>query len=244
MVKTIDEVLTGGELSQIIRIGYSMQDVYLARLLENVLHIECEIKEGKVSVELYPSLRNPYLLRIPSKRTGEIPERVDEKELYEKRKRHKTEFAARRHEIVLDEIRMRNHDIEVHKLYLSQKEEFDVGWLIAAAHWLKEHGPGFYDLSKRHHEELEMDFEWKGMEKAVGIVAPNREGKQTYYVVVRSEDFSIEEHMAQYAGGVVDHDTMDIDFEKAAKVRAKLNELCDKCFCIVRQSTQTKKQRF
>ena len=231
----IKKVLTAEEIAQILRISYDMIDVYHAGLLENVLHIECEIKDEDITVELYPSLRNPYLMRIPSPReTQEAPQRIDEGDLYEKRKKHKIEFASRRHEIVLDEIRMRNHDIEVHKFFLSQAEGYDVGWLVAAAHWLKTYGPGFYDLSKKHHQQLGMDFEWKGMERAVGIVSQNREAEKIHYVVVRSMDFSIEEHVAQWAGGVIDNRTKEMDEKKAAKVREKLNELCAKYFCTVR----------
>ena len=235
MVRRINKVLTSEELCQIVRIGYDIRSVYEASLLENVLHIECEIVGRDINVELYPSLKNPYLRRIPSRKIEEIPERVDEDELFEKRGGHKTEFEGRRWEIVLDEIRMRNHDIDVHKYFLSEEEGYDVGWIQAAAHWLKEHGSGFYDLSKEHHEKLEVDFEWKGMERAVGITAPNREGKRTYYVVVRNEDFSIEEHFAQFCGGVVDPHTMDVDFEKAAIVREKLEELCNNYFCLLRK---------
>ena len=53
------------------------------------------------------------------------------------------------------------------------------------------------------------------MERAVGIVAPNQDGKETFYVVVRGEDFSREEHIAQWDGGVVDHDTMDVNVESS-----------------------------
>ena len=233
MPKKIDQVLSRKEQSQIIRLSYSMRDVYEARLLENVLHIECEIISEDINVKLYPSLKNPYLVRMPSRKVGEIPERVDEDDLYDKRKRHKTEFEGRRWEVVLDEIRMRNHDIDVHKYFLSEVEGYDVGWFISAAHWLKTYGPGFYDLSKEQHEGLGVDFEWKGMERSVGIVAPNREGKRTYYVVVRSEDFSIEERFAQYVGGVFQKDTQKVDFEKAAGVREQLKELCSNYFCIL-----------
>jgi len=236
MVKSIEEVLTNEELSQILRIERDMQDIYHARLLGNVLHIECEIIGDEICVELYPSLRNPYLRRIPSKRVKEIPERKDEKELYERRGRHKIEFVGRRHEIVLDEIRMRNHDIEVHKYFLSEKEGYDVGWIIAAAHWLKEISPSFYILSKRHHQQLEVDFEWKGMERAVGIVAPNREGMEKYYCIAMKNDFSVEERFAQAGGGimkVVDKNKYEVDVERAAKARAKLNEMCSKYFCIL-----------
>jgi len=233
MVRRIKKVLTSEELGQIIRIGYDIRSVYEASLLENVLHIECKIIGDSIKVELYPSLKNPYLKRIPSRKIGETPERVDKDELYEKRKRHKTEFEGRRWETVLDEIRIRNHDIGVHKYFLSEAEGYDVGWIQAAAHWLKEHGKGFYDLSKEHHEELGMDFEWKGMERAVGVAAPNREGKQTYYVIVRNEDFSIEEHFAQFCGGVIDPHTMDVDSEKATIVRGELDKLCTKYFCIL-----------
>ncbi|MBW2966660.1 hypothetical protein KY342_06165 [Candidatus Woesearchaeota archaeon] len=238
MVKRIDQVLSRKELSQIIKIGYDIQSVYSATLLENVLHVVCENENDTINVELYPSLKNPYVLRIPSKKIQRIPRRQDAKELYERRERHKTEFSGRRWEIVLDEIRIRNHDIEVHKFYLSEEkvEDFDVGWIMVAAHWLKEHGTGFYDLSKKQHQDLGIDFEFKGMEKSVGIAAPNREGIETYYVVVRGEDFSPEEHYAQACGGVMkvlENGQLDVDVEKAAEIRTKIDELCDKYFCIL-----------
>ena len=170
-----------------------------------------------------------------SKKIIKTPRRKDKNELYKKRKSH-VDNKGRRHETLLDEIRMRNHDIEVHKHYLSEAEGYNVGWLVASAHWLKRYGPGFYDLSKKQHQKLGIDFEWKAMEKSIGIVALNREEVETYYVVVRSEDFSPEEHYAQACGGamkVLGKEKYDLDFDMATKLRPKIEELCKKYFCIL-----------
>ena len=234
MAKRIDEVLSRRDLSQLIKLSYDMRSVYEARILENVLHIECENADD-ITVLLYPSLRNAYALRLPSKNLTKIPRRKDAKKLYERREKH-SEFTVRRHETVLDEIRIRNHDIEVHKHYLSEREGYNVGWLVASAHWLKRYGSGFYDLSKKQHQDLGIKFEWKGMEKAVGIVAPNKEGIKTYYVVVRSDDFAGEERYAQACGGamkVLGKEKFDIDVDMSIKIRLKLEALYDKYFCIL-----------
>ena len=234
MAKRMDQVLNKRELSQLVKLSYDMRSVYEARLIENVLHIECE-NEDDITVLLYPSLRNPFEMMIPSKAVQKVPRRDDKNDLYQNRKKH-IEFKSRRHETVLDEVRMRNHDIEVHKHYLSETEGYDVGWLIAAAHWLKEYGPGFYDLSKKQHQDLGIKFEWKGMERAVGISAPNREGVETYYVIVRSDDFAGEERFAQACGGamkVLGENKFDVDEAMAKKIRPKLEELYNKYFCIL-----------
>lgn len=234
MTKRIYEVLSSCDLSQLIKISYDMRSVYEARVIENVLHIECE-NEKDIEVLLYPSLRNPYERMIPSRDVQEVPKRDDTNELYEKREKH-TEFKGRRHETVLDEVRMRNHDIEVHKHYLSETEGYNVGWLVSAAHWLKTYGSGFYDLSKKQHQDLGINFEWKGMEKAVGIRTPNRQGVETYYVIVRSEDFAGEERYAQACAGamkVLEKNKFDIDVDMSMKIRPKLEALYDKYFCIL-----------
>ena len=44
-------------------------------------------------------------------------------------------------------LRLREEDIKVHKWLLSERAGYDVGLLVSAAHWLKEHGRTFYNVS-------------------------------------------------------------------------------------------------
>jgi len=227
MVKTIEEVLAPEEIANIRLMQDDMKDVLLGRFLENVLHLECNADPNCEEVRLitYESLKNPYLQLIPYKNVLNAPKRADENELLERRKKHKEFYPGRRHEIVLDELKVREHDILVHKYFLSQRMEKDVGIVMASAHWLKSVSSEFYSLSTLQHKQMDMGFEWEGMEKAVVIAAPNKQEKEEHYVIVMQGDISLEENIAQYTGGIYDTDTKTIRKHLAEIAREKITEL-------------------
>ena len=209
MVSSIDEVLTPKEIGDIEAMQEEMEDIHKGRFLKNVLHIECVLDPDckEVHLEIYESLKNPYLRLIPYKTVAETPKRANERDLFERRKRHKTEFVARRHEIVLDEIKIRGEDILAHKYFLSEREGYDVGLVVASVHWLKTESYRFYALSTLQHKQLDIGFELEGMEKAVVIAAPNKQKQENHYVIVMHQDIALEENIAQLTSGMYKSDT-------------------------------------
>jgi hypothetical protein len=236
MPRTISEALTSSEINDLARIQFEvMLDYHLVQPLNNTIHINCMAVNGRYVAELYPSLKSPFLYCINSREAEEEPKRADAAELYERRDKRRAGFGRRRWEYVLDEVKIRIHDIEVHKLLLSQAEGIDVGWWFAAAHWLKEIGPDFYALCIKQHRQLKMDFELKGMEKAVGLVAPDKKGEMKYFAAVINKDFTPEERFAQTGSGVgkvirpgTDY---DIDAAKAERLRPRIEDLCRDYLC-------------
>jgi hypothetical protein len=244
MVRTEDEVLTREEKKKLQRYYRQLKNPQEAKILENVMHIECIPKKSRVFVRTFVSLRSPYDLILPrhSHKATEAPERPDEMDLFDRRRKHKELYDVRRHEYLLDELRIRTEDILAHKWYLSEKmseeldePDYDSGIFIAAAHWLKEEADKFYKLSEDQHTAAGSDFEWEAMERAVVISGVTKRGKESLYVIVKQKDLICEENAAQLAGGVIDHDSRELNLDRAQQAREKFSKMhTTKHFCILK----------
>ena len=233
MAKTISDVLNERELEKIAQMESDMRDIRLAKLLDNVLRIDCSLYADKVVVATYKSLNSPFMhVYRKSVAVKAAPKKPDEELLLKKRAGHRKSI-TRRHMMLLDELRIRANDILVHKWYLSESESYDVGIVKASAHWLKEAAPVFYEQSESHHKELGINFVWNGMEKSVCIAASNKQGNESYYVLVMSGDLLFEENLAQVGSGLFMNKELE---EKAKAVRGKLTQLHEtQYFCILKK---------
>jgi hypothetical protein len=232
MAKSIDEVLNKEEMLRIEEIKNEVTDISQARIIDNVSHIECNAFGCSVKVATYTSVDNPYLHTMKKSGVRKIPQRMDENELFEKRKNHADVLKGDRHKIMIDELHLRSHDIDVHKYFLSERMQWDVGWFYSTAHWLVDISTEFYDLSSIQHKKLGIDFDWKAMERAVVIAAPNSCNKPNYVFAMKRDEL-VEDLFAQYAGGVVDAKSQQADFEKARLFREHMDGLCKKYFCLL-----------
>ena len=221
-MRSINEVLDEEERKRIHEIEEDIPEANSARILENVMHIECIAPSKDVAIATYISLRSYYAhVKIRGTKYFDLPEIPNEDDLKKRRQDHHV-FGSRRHEILLDELKIRTDDILAHKWYLSEAEGADVGLVKAAAHWLRSVSPEFYARSKAHHAECRMDFEWMGMEKAVCICAPNQQGLPACYTIVRERDIHYEERLTQLGGGLSARKDSE---ETGASARQKFIEL-------------------
>lgn len=220
MVKSIDEVLTLSELGELRHIEGVLGDLSKAHILENVSHIECSVKEGVISVTLYHSLVNPYLY-VSHRKKENYPVTTD---LIKNIRSRYAQFSADRQRILLNELRLRTHDVEEHKWFLSERMGYNVGLVVASAHWLRDISTAFYAQSKEHCQAHDIDFEWSGMEKSIVIQAIHEGDAYSHCVLVLRSDIMLEENMAQGSGGVIGP-TATKTYVRAKAARAQLTAM-------------------
>lgn len=215
-IKVVEEALSSRELVQIIRIEHDVLSVRDIHFMDSVPHIECDISGDVPKIEIQPMWANPYVLGInggPGSISVKLG-RASYGELFEKRKetldilvgsgRNGNLSVSDRGELFKVEFGFRRKDLDVHKFYLSESAGFDVGIVIASAHWLRTVGSDFYADSEEHYRRLGVSFKWEGMERTVGLTAKDKSRNPIMYAVGCSVDFYREENLAQLFGGCFD----------------------------------------
>ena len=228
MVKRIGEVLASNELERIEELQRDMRDYHLGTILDNVLHIECNADGQKITVKTYESAAGVYSYMLFLEE--EKRKRPTETELRKIRAEY-IRKEGKRESIVRNETRLRNQELIRHKWLLSEREGYDVGIPVSFGHWLKGYSDDFYAESERHHSEEGLPLRLFGMERAIVIGAPNKEGRKSHYVLVRRKDLLGEESFAQYQAGIASGKD---SASKAKTARRKLTELHEtEHFCIL-----------
>jgi len=203
MSKTIEEVLTAEEIESIRKIEEEMRDNRTGNILEKIIHIECKTADEGVEVMTVETTKNPYEHLI-----YHAKERPIERTHEELRKLRLGLFKSLRGRILKQELHYRAEDIKFHKWHLSQRMGYDVGIVVAAAHWLKDISPDYYSQSQEDYARVGINFEWIGAEKAVVIEAPNKKGEEIRLVLIIYDDLFKEESFAQVTAGVANVNDM------------------------------------
>lgn len=225
MVKRVEEILTLDEGEKIHHIELEVGGIKQAQLLEKILHIECNTSKDKAAVFIYQSLMSPYYFTICKNGSTCTLEHV----------RNYARLAKKRQRILHDELRQRASEVDEHKWYLSERMGYDVGLVVAAAHWLKGRGPLFYTERKDAHKKEGTTFEWLGMEKALVVTTKEREKGVVYYPIVRESDLLYEENMVQYVAGTIRSNDPTFTRRRAQEIREGLVQLHKEMhFCILK----------
>jgi hypothetical protein len=247
MASPIDHVLTLEDITKVKAIESDMQDISSVKLfIESVPHLECRVNGDDIETGQYESLRSPFLYSVPFQNeepVKRVQRREDEKNLYKLRKNLIRRHNKKRWEILKEELGLRVNEISSHRYYLGEelckrgvRADYDTGIVMASACWLAEYSVEWYTLCMRQYKKAGFNFEFKGMERGVDILAPDKNGNEKHYVLVMRQGFTEEERAAQTASvlKVVKPGEYSVDAEKAKKARDGLNRLeTEKVICVL-----------
>lgn len=227
MVKYLDDVLSDEDTAKVEEWQREITDLGSIAIIEKPKHIEIFSSKKGVETTSFTSLRNIYARALGHKHKRGYHAVLDrlrrsEKRLLERRSVH-SDCKGRRHEILYDEMHIRSEDIRIHKGIVEKEEGYDFG-LFIFPHWLRYVSKDFYELSDEQNEELDLDFEWAGLEKAIVVMWPTAVS-HNYCVFVGRGDLLLEENLAQFAGGVGRDDKNGSHYEKCEVAREQLERL-------------------